>query len=281
MAVLAWRARRPRVGLMVATIAGLIAGPLMGFNVPRGGGTPEGQAPTIRLMTFNRGANPIDVPRFVAYLDRQKIDVVCFQEAREDRPLDVALLDSGWHRTANRSIASRHPIVVEAPRVPQRNLPGGRYTMRLDRATIRGPEGREFVAASVHMPTLRPGTDRLLRGDFAGFRDHVDWWHAEFDRVTEAIGVEGGPPIIVGGDLNMPADSSAISGFVERAGFHPAFEEAGIGWGYTRPATAPWVRIDHILAGPGWAVGRCWIGPGFGSDHRSVVAEVTLPPARP
>jgi endonuclease/exonuclease/phosphatase (EEP) superfamily protein YafD len=34
------------------------------------------------------------------------------------------------------------------------------------------------------------------------------------------------------------------------------------------------VRIDHILAGPGWQAERCWVGPDVGSPHRPVIADL-------
>jgi vancomycin resistance protein VanJ len=34
------------------------------------------------------------------------------------------------------------------------------------------------------------------------------------------------------------------------------------------------VRIDHILAGPGWYCARCWVGPDVGSPHRPVLADL-------
>jgi endonuclease/exonuclease/phosphatase (EEP) superfamily protein YafD len=34
------------------------------------------------------------------------------------------------------------------------------------------------------------------------------------------------------------------------------------------------VRIDHVLAGPGWEVLRAFVGPGLGGDHRPVVADL-------
>ena len=40
------------------------------------------------------------------------------------------------------------------------------------------------------------------------------------------------------------------------------------------------VRIDHILAGPGWRCGRCWVGPDVGSPHRPLLADLVYSPAQ-
>jgi hypothetical protein len=29
-----------------------------------------------------------------------------------------------------------------------------------------------------------------------------------------------------------------------------------------------------VLAGPGWKVLRAWVGPGFGGDHRPMLADL-------
>jgi vancomycin resistance protein VanJ len=34
------------------------------------------------------------------------------------------------------------------------------------------------------------------------------------------------------------------------------------------------VRIDHVLAGPGWHCDRCRVGPHVGSPHRPVLADL-------
>ena len=94
--------------------------------------------------------------------------------------------------------------------------------------------------------------------------------------------IESGPdvPKLIAGDFNMPADESALASLRDEGRFRFAFEEAGWGFGYTRPTRTPWFRIDHILTSPEWVVRRCRVGPDFGSDHLPLVAEVVLP-ARP
>jgi endonuclease/exonuclease/phosphatase (EEP) superfamily protein YafD len=49
---------------------------------------------------------------------------------------------------------------------------------------------------------------------------------------------------------------------------------AGFGVGSTHFTRHTAVRIDHVLAGPGWRVRRAWTGPFVGSAHRPVIAEV-------
>jgi vancomycin resistance protein VanJ len=82
---------------------------------------------------------------------------------------------------------------------------------------------------------------------------------------------------VMAGDFNMPADDSTMASL--RSLFRFAFEDAGWGYGYTRPSAAPWFRIDHVVTSPEWRVARCRVGPDFGSDHLPLIAELVLPTA--
>ena len=282
LGIVAWRMKRLWVVGIVGIEVLFVLGPIMGFSLPLGrlvGRPPEG--PTLRIMTFNRGGGPNDVARLARYLDRNKVDVVCFQEFAPDPALEAYFAAGKWHRDSSGAIASRYPIVAEIPRPPEHNLDRDRYTVTIIRAKIAGPEGRLFVVASIHLPTLRPGLNRLFRGDVAGLRLQAVWWGEEMARLVDVLTDSGGLPLLIGGDFNMPVESAALSSVLGNGVFQSAFEEAGIGWGYTRPASVPWVRIDHILTTSDWTVTRCWVGPDFGSDHRSLVAEVAFPAIQP
>ena len=256
----------------------LVLGPLMGFGVPwRRLATAAPVGPRVRVMTFNRAAQSLDARGFIRYLERQRIDVVCFQEPGESEVID-AYFAEGWHLDRNRRIASRFPIRAELAMPPDVYKSDARYSMRLDRVRLLHPDGFEFVVGSAHLPTVRRGYVRLRLGDVRGFRLHLTWWDEEAGRLLEALTESTDLPMIVGGDFNMPADYSTMAAILST--FPSAFDRAGWGYGYTRPASHPWVRIDHILAGREWTFRRSWVGPDFGSDHLPIVAEAVLT-ARP
>ena len=50
--------------------------------------------------------------------------------------------------------------------------------------------------------------------------------------------------------------------------------QPGLGFGATKRTRWFGVRIDHVLAGPGWTTERAWIGPDLGSDHLPMVADL-------
>jgi endonuclease/exonuclease/phosphatase (EEP) superfamily protein YafD len=259
-------------------IALVVAGPLMGFNLPvQRLLNPAAGGEHVRIATYNMGMDPIRAGAFAAWAERHQVDVICFQEGVRDDPRLVEFLARGWNVNRRRSIASRFPIVEELEPLPQLYESESRYSSDVERVRVRTPGGREVVVVSVHLPTLRPGFERLFQGDVKGLELHVDWWARELSRTLSLLAEQSDLPTLVGGDFNMPPDDSTMAAL--RTSFRFAFEESGWGYGYTRPARYPWVRIDHLMASPEWDVISCRIGPDFGSDHLPFLAEFTLPPA--
>jgi vancomycin resistance protein VanJ len=275
LAIGAIRSRRSVVYAMVLADLLLVVGPLMGFSVPAGRwfATPPA-GPIVRVMTFNRGGATIDTDRLIRYLERHRIDVVCFQETVKNSGLEESLIEGGWHFDQEHRVASRLPIVKDFGRATDETLSDFRYPMTLDRVRLKHPDGFEFVVGSVHLPTVRRAFDRLLAGDVDGFRLNLTWWDEEAIRLRELMADSGATPLIVAGDFNMPADYHGMASL--RASYPSAFEQAGWGCGYTRPTALPWVRIDHVVASPDWSFTRCWVGPDLGSDHLPLIAEAVL-----
>jgi len=210
-------------------------------------------------------------------LERERIDFVCLQERPRDDSALEELFAKGWYHDKLKYVASRHPIVRELEPLREEYLPEDRYAAKLHGVFVRVPSGREVLVASVHMPTLRPGLNRFLAGDVDGLRIHIAWWRHEIERVLGWLDQARGTPLVMGGDFNMPPDDSTMAAL--RSSYRFAFEEAGWGYGYTRPTRAPFFRIDHIATSPDWDITRSWVGPDFGSDHLPLVAEVVLPAA--
>ncbi len=205
----AWRARRPIIGGAVALEALFVAGPLMGFVVPWARLTARADGPTIRIMTFNRGgARGFDTADFLRYIDRQKIDVVCFQEFADDPTLDRVLAERSWHRDRSRAIATRFPIVEDYPRSKEINEADGHYTALLYRVRLAGPDGREFVVGCLHMPTSRYAFRRLFRLDPSGMTPYLNWWNAELLRMFELVTELNEFPTLIGGDFNNGPNAS-------------------------------------------------------------------------
>jgi len=84
---------------------------------------------------------------------------------------------------------------------------------------------------------------------------------------------------VIGGDLNEKPDGKAVALLSER--FGDAWLLGGDADGDTFPADEPTARIDYLFVTPGIVVERVIVPPGqdarTASDHRPVVAELTLP----
>jgi endonuclease/exonuclease/phosphatase (EEP) superfamily protein YafD len=269
-------AGRRRDWLMQAAIGLVVAGPLMVISLPvhQLWGRPV-EGTRVRIMTLNRGMDPLDVDRLLRLIEDERIDLVCFQEldTRRNQRLYDRLAARGWERDRRGYVASRYPIVAELPLLRDEVLSKGRYSPLLSRVRIRTGAGVEFGLATVHMPTLRLGFYRFLLHDTEGLKQHLDWWERQLGRVLDGLS-EMRVPILVGGDFNVPPDQASMVALGARYRF--AFEDSGWGYGYTRPTQYPWFRIDHILASPEWSFTRCWVGPDVGSDHLPLIAEAVL-----
>ena len=273
-------ARRPAHWAIQGAIALVVAGPLMLISLPVHQlfrHEPEGER--FRIFDFNRSDFHNDTARMIALFQRERIDLICFQESSAyDKDLEP-FFSKGWYRDQSGYVASRFPIIEDLGPLRDELRSGQRYSARLNRVRVRPPSGRDFWVVSAHLPTLRKGLMRSMEGDVAGLKVHIDHWRHEMRRVVDALAEIADRPFLVGGDFNMPPDDSTMAGLRGACLF--GFEEAGWGYGYTRPTNSPWFRIDDILASPDWVFTRCWVGPNLGSDHLPLVAEVVLPAARP
>jgi endonuclease/exonuclease/phosphatase family metal-dependent hydrolase len=270
---------RPRYWILQAVVALVIAGPLMLASLPvHRLWAPPVSGTRVRIMTYNMGASTIDDERLIRMIDQEKIDLICFQEGNtEQSPALQNYLDSqGWYRDRKRRyLASRYPIIAELPPLPSEPSTDDLHQVILIRARVRAAPGVEFGLASVHMPTLRFGLYRFFEHDVDGLRKHIAWWDHQLERLVGGLSEMRDIPFLVGGDFNVPSDHAGMAALGASLRF--AHEDAGWGYGYTRPTRSPWFRIDHILGTPEWVFTRCWVGPDFGSDHLPLIADAVLP----
>jgi endonuclease/exonuclease/phosphatase family metal-dependent hydrolase len=86
-------------------------------------------------------------------------------------------------------------------------------------------------------------------------------------------------PIVAGGDLNEGPDGRAVRFLFER--LRDAWLLGGDAEGETFPSDRPTARIDYLFVSDGIVVERVLVPPGpdarQASDHRPLVAELTLP----
>jgi endonuclease/exonuclease/phosphatase family metal-dependent hydrolase len=126
----------------------------------------------------------------------------------------------------------------------------------------------------------------LTRGGvgFAAVATHLGLRPVErIAHARELVGLLGpvGHPVIVGGDLNERPDGRASAIIAER--LRDAWLVGGDRGGETFPASAPTARIDYLFVSEPFRVERVLVPAddraSRASDHRPVVAELTVPAA--
>jgi endonuclease/exonuclease/phosphatase (EEP) superfamily protein YafD len=120
---------------------------------------------------------------------------------------------------------------------------------------------RSLSIVAVHVPAPWPGSAQR--------------WVAALAELGQVVGLET-RPVVVAGDLNATWDHRPFRDLMA-TGLRDAAIEAGHGWARTWPSArraVPFLRLDHILISGDVAVAAYRTGPGQGSDHRSVMAEL-------
>lgn len=260
-------------------LALFVLGPLMGLRYRWFSDEPAGGRAHLRMMTWNikwSGGHRRDkVPEIL----RQNPDLVVLQDAPGAGRAISDALGPEWHvkELAEYVLASRHPISDPEPRwisYPQHNHRAARVEMDLD--------GRKIVVYTVHFMSPRTALMSVRTLD-AEAAEELEGTAAARIRQAEMLAFslsQERDPVLLGGDLNAPTQS-LVCRTLMHTGLHDAFDEGGRGYGYTyghniRRLRHSFVRIDHILASKQWRVTDCWVGTGDASDHRPVIADLTL-----
>lgn len=280
-----WRRKAHWLWLVQALSALLVLGPIMGLHLPVGRLFRDPPpSDRLRVLTLNQGVGELDLELLKGILEREKIDVVCFQEGAPagggaDPRLVKALTARGWHFGKQDMTASRFPILSETDYLEDSFPEYGFWNVRIYQIEVRTRAGRRVRVANVHMPSVREGFQKLFHGDLGAVGRLNRWRQTQVEELARRTFGASESPVVVAGDFNTPAESRLLD--MPRSLGRFGFEEVGFGYGYTRPSLLPFVAIDHVVASPEWTFTRCEVGPDLGSDHLPVIAELALPPSRP
>jgi vancomycin resistance protein VanJ len=263
----AWWRRRSLGILLLALL--LLLGPVMGFAWHVGpSASPQGMR--VRVLTCNMHYGKPDVGAWLRMLAEIRPDLVAVQELPGNEP-DLPFADDAWHlhRENNLFVASRFRIQQSELLGDDSMTPMGLVT----RYRLQTPAG-ELTLFNLHFASPRDGLYEVLRNPGPGIAEmesNSSMRRQQSERLARFAEDVTGPLLLVG-DFNTPTESAIFRRCWGR--YTDAFTAAGWGWGYTFLGAKTTVRIDHILAGPGWHCERCWIGPQVGSPHRPVVADL-------
>ncbi len=258
---------RSRVTLAAGAILGLIFAAMFGGRFLPGLPGADAAAPTLRVLTYNLGAERLDPAVAFQVFDQVQADVIGLQEltpataralsARGDYPYQ--LVDPYGPTTG---LLSRYPILASQ----LYHSPHGRSFW----GAVLDWNGQAVTVFNLHPPS--PSV-RVRHGLPTG----VDMRRT--DRyLQDALSVIGAPagPVIVLGDFNSSDQSRTY--LRVRQTFSDAFASAGHGFGFTWPNLRrfmPVVRIDYVFFSDALRARDAYVGCESSSDHCYLVAELT------
>jgi len=265
-------ARRERRYLAPLGLAALILlGPILDLRVPwRRIGRSSG-ARDLRVMTYNIGGGDVDTVAMGRMIMDEHVDLVTFQE-RSPGGAGLGPLRLNSACTGTLCISARFPIATKDAR-DRSDLAALHGSGGIIRYELPWPHGTLSVT-NVHLATVRRGLDALRRQGLAGRGALIDGIAERRleSEIASAWARRGGEASLVMGDFNIPVDSAIYR--ASWSDWQNAFTVAGFGFGSSKYTRFYGIRIDHVLAGPGWQVLRAWVGPGFGGDHRPMLADL-------
>jgi len=259
----------------------LLGPPLWSYlNSPTGAARSPagGQTPVLRVMSANLLMVNHDTQGIIDEILAARPDVLLLQEYTD-----------AWHAAVTPALSGQYPFssvvtqddsfgVAVYSRTPfvggdvDNRLPLGRSLVPQTRAVVRFA-GRDVTVYNIHLlPPRNLGYATEGRLQFADLLQTLS---------GEKL------PYVVAGDWNFTGDVPQHRD-LRRIGARDAHDLAGTGRGATWPVNSffrylPGLRFDHVYVGPGLTAVRSEVGVGRGSDHRPVIADVTVdaPPGRP
>lgn len=228
----------------------------------------RGDQPDLRVMTYNIGGGVLDMEGMGRFVMENGVDLAAFQERAEVIPR----MERSVACRSGQCLASRFPIGPLDER-DRRDFLAKQGSGGILRWEVRAPMGTISVT-NVHLATVRNGLADFLRHGLAagpelsaGIAERM-----EESAVASAWAKRGAGPALVMGDFNLPVESAIYR--AHWSSWTNAFSTAGLGFGSSKHTRWHGIRIDHVLVGPGWKVMRAWVGPGFGGDHRPMLADL-------
>ena len=276
IAIVAAFGRGRRLFLAAAPLVLFTLGPALQSHLPKNPPLAAShRSPTLRVMSCNLLMVNKDTAPILAEIRAANPDVLLLQEYTDD--WHAAFVAAGvtrdypYHSFVTRddsfgvALYSRLPFVADV----DNRLPLGRAGVEQTRAVVRWA-GRDVAVYNIHLlPPRRLDYTVDSRLQFAG--------------LLEVLSAEK-LPYVVGGDFNL-TEHTPQHRDLAAVGARDANDLAGRGRGATWPVNGvfrylPGLRLDHVYVGNGLTAVKCETGEGRGSDHRPVVADVTVRASR-
>jgi vancomycin resistance protein VanJ len=276
---------RPRLTWLNLAAAGLVLGPVAELHLPSvAKASVVKPALRVKIVSCNvQGYSP-DLSTVLQEISTFHPNVVALQEASQENALLEAYFQD-WHvlHEGEFWIASEYPLrridthesaafgTLTAVNVELDTPAGSVRLTNLHQATPR----HALYELNVRSILDGEGPDMVER--HTRMRDDQSRLIREFSQVDNTQ-----IPQLIVGDFNMPTTSQLYRS--HWGDLQNAFDEAGVGFGYTSPCAphrlwpdyCPWIRVDHILTSDHWETRKCEVGKTNGSDHRLIAATIFL-----
>ncbi|WP_238580956.1 endonuclease/exonuclease/phosphatase family protein [Streptomonospora alba] len=263
---LALLARRGWVALAAAATA--VA--LVGCVLPRGlpGSAPDAGGPRLTVLSANVYFGLADPDALVRLVREHGVEVLSLQELTPQ--FDDALTRSGLrsHLPYGVTDAATGPVggaVYSAHPVDEIGGTDRSAYFAMPRARLRVPDAMPVEVVSTH---AMPPSDAAA----------VPAWRDSLRELPDAR--PNGRVRVLAGDFNATLDHAVFRSLLD-TGYSDAAAATGSGWTATWPVDRPLpgTAIDHILVDHRVAVHRTSVHTVPNTDHRAVLAELTLPRA--
>ena len=240
----------------------------------------------LRVMTWNIRSGNGNLDSTAAAIRAQEPDIVALQEVDVHWADRSAFADEVSELAAKLGLQARFAPIYVLPGVTPGAAPREFGVALLSRYPVVRFRNDTISRLSTQVqnpgPAPAPGLlDALLDVDghpVRVFNTHLDYRKDPAVRATQVrqmLGFIGdlSVPTLVFGDMNAAPDAPELQPL--RTRLHDAWSGAS-GPGFTYPADAPRERIDYVLVSPQFSVRSVHVPDTQASDHRPVVAELTL-----
>jgi endonuclease/exonuclease/phosphatase family metal-dependent hydrolase len=278
-------------------VAGLV-GIVVGTAAAGGVAAHETGAPTpvmLRVMSYNIHAgtgqdNVFDLERQATAIEAQRPDVIALQEVdvhwgnRSNYVDEASWL--AWRLGMRVFFGPIYTLPPDRPDAPPREF----GLAVLSRYPILTAKNHEITRLSTlvpdAVPELTPGFPEALI-NARGARVRVYSAHLDFRsdpsvrsaQVADMIAIMKREPgaKILAGDFNATPEAAELGPLWADLGLSDALTYAGAPDVPTYPADVPREQIDYVTVSADVGVRATWVPNTTASDHRPVVADVTLP----
>ncbi len=259
--LLAFLVRHRALLVLESILALVVLFPVMGFVIS----WPKHAEQPISVVSYNVFFGKLGRDALLNEIASTSADIILLQAANDS--MAERLRERLPHRTTRQDgelvISTRFPIREAS--VPER-LPSGTEAMFV-RYVLETPAG------PLEVYNVHPFSPREALYDKGAVTQDVSRREAQIAAAVLAAR-SAGAPFLIAGDTNLPAMSAIARRHL--GDLNDAFDEAGVGFGYTFPAKRPWMRLDRVLSGRGIRFVDVQVAPLGASDHRRLRVELEI-----